>query len=96
MRHTRLLRVGRMLSPSPPDPLSHTGERGIWLPFPAPGRGEFGSPSPLVGDKRSAGGGLVGGWGRNISLQKFYNDSSSCANDRATCCTCASSAPLSG
>jgi hypothetical protein len=37
---------------SPPDPLSHAGERG-----------GNASPSPLVGDKRSAGGGLVGGWG---------------------------------
>src|SRR5439155_17228651 len=28
-----------------------------------PGRGEEVAPSPMVGDKRSAGGGLAGGWG---------------------------------
>src|SRR5438874_13688387 len=32
-------------------------------PSPTRGEGRFCSPSPLVGDKRSAGGGLVGGWG---------------------------------
>jgi hypothetical protein len=36
--------------PSPPNPLSHAGERG-----------SNDSPSPLVGNKRSAGGGLAGG-----------------------------------
>jgi hypothetical protein len=39
-------------APSLPAPLSHDGERESSI-----------SPSPLVGDKRSAGGGLAGGWG---------------------------------
>src|SRR5690349_7704443 len=55
VRHHLLNRITRPLSPSPPDPLSHAGARG-----------RFGPPSPQVGDKRSAGGGLVGGWGRKM------------------------------
>jgi 4'-phosphopantetheinyl transferase len=49
--------------PHPPAPSPTGGEEGVISPSPQTAEGGIISPSPPVGDKRSAVGGLVGGWG---------------------------------